>query len=336
MNAIMRKLQSVASLDEVLDVLEQPSTLGSVSAVAVQLPTTVPAAQAAIVRSLEAQQSVPVLGSFEVPDLRSIADSSVPVAGFKNADGDVRRVYRTADGTRIDVVQFGMSRMLKESALTISRTAGHIVSAYDAGATLRERGKRAMIAVSAAETSPQLITALVHASKSESTSLKDLLASRRSDLVRRAAVGTMTACRKLAAARVMPQSLLLEDVLVDSAQCVGLHVVSSTRLAREELVAPASIVMVLQVAAQASRVGGLELAKAFLAGALEVGNEPSWRSKTVRACAAFSQKAARADHPFSEEEMAMLASVATASLETAQGLNMIEKYAPLSLQNIDT
>lgn len=330
----MRKLQSVADLSAVLDVLEQPSTL-EVSAAGNAVGVNPPAQQAAIMRNLEASRSVSVLGTFEVPDLRAVAAHAAPVAAFRNDEGDVRRIYRTQDGTRIDVFQFGAERMLRESALSISRIAGHVSAASDNGAMLKERTKRAMLVVSAADTAPQMITALVHASKTDASTLNVALASRRADLVRRYGAGAMSACRKLATSRVLPQPLLLEDVLVDSSHAVGLHVVSSSRISREELVAPASVVMVLQIAAQVSRVGGAEMSRAFLAGALDVGSEPAWRGRLLKACSAFAQKATHVEHAFSAEEVAMVGALATCSLDSARGLSVIEEHAAHMLHNID-
>lgn len=332
----MRKLRSVADLSDVLDVLEQPSALqvGAVEhATAANNP---PSHQAAIMRDLKAKRSVSMLGTFEVPDLRAAAKDAVPVAAFRNDEGDVRRVYGTSDGTRIDVFQFGEKRMLRESVLSVSRIPGHVAAASESGAMLKERCQRAMLVVSAADTTPQMITALVHASKTDASTLKDALASRRADLVRRYGVGAMSACRKLATSRVLAQPLLLEDVLVDSSHAVGLHVVSSTRIAREELVAPAAVVMALHVAAQVSRVGGAEMSRAFLAGALEVGSEPAWRGRLLKTCGAFAQKAAHTEHPFSAEELAMVGALAVSAMDSARGLAVIEQHAPHMLQNIDT
>jgi hypothetical protein len=285
---------------------------------------------------LEANRSVSVLGAFEAPDLRAAAAEATPVAAFRNDEGDVRRIYCTRDGTRIDVFQFGASLMLRENVLSISRIPGHISAASESGAMIKERAKRAMLVVSATDTVPKMITAMVHASKTDALTLNVALASRRADLVRRYGVGTMSACRKLATRRVMPQPLLLEDVLVDPSHAVGLHVVSSARIDREELVAPAAVVMALHVAAQVSRIGGAEMSRAFLAGALEVGSEPAWRGRLLQGCRAFAQKAQRAEHPFSAEEVAMVAALATSALESSRSLAVIEEHAPSMLHNIDT
>ena len=134
----MERLQSVAPATAVLDALRTPATIEErpLPALVAQMPPAQRRNMEAVLRNvpLFVRDNGVVEPSTDGADLiDALAADAVPLAGFVDHEtGDARRVYKLGSSERMEIVQFGRERMLRESETTVTRFASHVADALAA------------------------------------------------------------------------------------------------------------------------------------------------------------------------------------------------------------
>jgi hypothetical protein len=282
----MRRLHSCAPVADVLSVLAEPATMDER---APRAPQALPPTQQRLVAALHEGRALMLRGGAplaadESPEaLAALLAGARPLAAHVDAaTGDVRRVYALSDHELVDLVQFGPARLLREDAVTLSRALVQLGTAHNAGACVVPKR---LLGLRADATDPPLFTGVALVYDAPAQTLADALRSRQPDVCAAAARAAFGAIRRLAGARVLGSGFLLEDVHLDLGSHLGSRVAVQRcqRINGPEAVEAAAGLMLLELAGQAARVGGVTATKTFLQDAFEVSNTPTWRSKMLKA-----------------------------------------------------
>ena len=108
---------------------------------------------------------------------------------------------------------------------------------------------------------------------------------------------------------------LLEDLtLTPTGAVLGFRLHETQRLATPESIEAGAAAMVVELACQASRMGGAAATKAFLNDAFDVRSSPSWRPRMLKSLAPGFDKMARAQTRVAPGVRAAVGALATGEL----------------------
>lgn len=333
----MRRLASCAPAADVVWATTQPSDDGppTTAAAAPQDLSSLPSAQRAMVEALVSSGVVfgadykPAPSMTAPETLERLVRASVPAASFVSERSDFRRVYHTKDSDRplvMELLQFGSSRFLQETPVTLSRQL-----AYESTAVANGISPRTLMVVPlrASGSSPPVITGIATVyDPPPGGTLIDALCNPRTDVRRHAAQSACSALRRLASHRIYATDLTLEDVHFGSTGVASVRLPRSQRLTSVDAVETIATAMIASVAGQAARVAGRASSEEFLHAAFEVSNTPAWRTKLLARAALGIPSLQRQNVELSEPLAAFCTEVARVASDPALITSVLHAHAP--------